>query len=68
MKMSEWNGDNMDFEYASDEISSSMNNIDCALNVCAESNEHFAAVSGHKYYETQRNFFKLEQENDYIEF
>lgn len=52
----------------SDEISNSMNYMDTALTVWNELNERFSAVSGHKFYETQRDLFKLEQGNDSIEF
>lgn len=52
----------------SDEICSSMNYMDNAFNVWNELNEHFDVVSGHKYYETQRDLFKLEQGNESLEF
>lgn len=51
----------------SDDISNSMNYMDCAANVWNELNERFSAVSGHKFYETQRDLFKLEQGNDSVE-
>lgn len=51
----------------SDEISSSMNYMDEALSVWHELNERFAAVSGHKIYESQRDLFKLEQGTDSVE-
>lgn len=52
----------------SDDISNSMNYLDSAFTVWNELNERFSAVTGHKFYETQRDLFKLEQENDSIEF
>ncbi|XP_074360209.1 uncharacterized protein LOC141700309 [Apium graveolens] len=52
----------------SDDISNSMNYLDSAFTVWSELNERFSAISGHKYYETQRDLFKLEQGNDSIEF
>lgn len=52
----------------SDEISNSMNYMDSAYNVWIELNERFSVVSGHKYYETQCDLFKLEQGNNSIEF
>lgn len=51
----------------SDDISNSMNYMDCAANVWNELNERFSAVSGHKFYETQRDLLKLEQGNDSVE-
>lgn len=52
----------------SDDISNSMNYMDSAFTVWTELSERFSAVSGHKYYETQRDLFKLEQGNDSVEF
>lgn len=51
----------------SDDISNSMTYMDSAFNVWNELNDRFSAVTGHKFYETQRDLFKLEQENDSIE-
>ncbi|WOG99831.1 hypothetical protein DCAR_0519187 [Daucus carota subsp. sativus] len=51
----------------SDEISNSMTYLDSAFTVWNELDERFAAITGHKYYETQRDLFKLEQGNDSIE-
>lgn len=45
-----------------------MNFIDNVFTVWNKLNEWFSAVSGHKFYETQRDLFKLEQENGSIEF
>ncbi|XP_074327056.1 uncharacterized protein LOC141664995 [Apium graveolens] len=42
--------------------------MDSAYTVWQELNERFSIVSGHKFYETQRDLFKLEQGNDSIEF
>ncbi|XP_074325163.1 uncharacterized protein LOC141662006 isoform X2 [Apium graveolens] len=52
----------------SDEISNSMNYMDSAIDVWTELNDRFSVVSGHKFYETQKELFKLEQGNDSIEF
>ncbi|XP_074377659.1 uncharacterized protein LOC141719176 [Apium graveolens] len=53
---------------ASDELGNSMNYMGSALTVWNELSERFSAVSGHKYYETQCDLFKLEQGNDSVEF
>lgn len=45
-----------------------MNYLDSAQTVWDELSERFAAVSGHKIYEIQRDLFKLEQGNDSVEF
>ncbi|XP_074326753.1 uncharacterized protein LOC141664697 [Apium graveolens] len=52
----------------SDDISNIMNYMDSAALVWNELSERFSAVSGHKFYETQRALFKLEQGNDSFEF
>ncbi|XP_074373224.1 uncharacterized protein LOC141713624 isoform X2 [Apium graveolens] len=51
-----------------DDISNSMNYMDSAIDVWNELNDRFSVVSGHKFYETQKELFKLEQGNDSIEF
>ncbi|XP_074362173.1 uncharacterized protein LOC141702369 [Apium graveolens] len=51
----------------SEEISNSMNYLDSAQDVWNELSERFSAVSGHKFYETQKELFKLEQSNEYVE-
>lgn len=50
-----------------EEISNSMNYLDTARDVWDELNERFSAVSGHKFYETQKALFRLEQENESVE-
>ncbi|XP_074331411.1 uncharacterized protein LOC141668424 isoform X2 [Apium graveolens] len=52
----------------SDDISNSMNYMDSAIDVWNALNDRFSIVSGHKFYETQKELFKLEQGNDSIEF
>ncbi|XP_074335425.1 uncharacterized protein LOC141672671 isoform X2 [Apium graveolens] len=52
----------------SDDISNSMTYLDNAFTVWSELSERFSAVTGHKFYETQRDLFKLEQGNDSVEF
>ncbi|XP_074356623.1 uncharacterized protein LOC141696372 [Apium graveolens] len=52
----------------SDEISNNMNYLDNAFTVWSELSEQFSAITAHKFYETQRDLFRLEQGNDSIEF
>lgn len=44
----------------SNDIKNSMNYMDNAFTVWNELNKMFSAVSSHKYYETQRDLFRLE--------